>query len=41
LTPRIISVSTALFDGYPMELAIEEVAAAGAAHVEPAFIRLV
>ncbi|TPL22701.1 TIM barrel protein [Mesorhizobium sp. B2-3-6] len=34
-----MSVSTALFDGYSMELAIEEIAAAGALHVEPAFIR--
>ena len=37
--PRIVSVSTALFDGYPMEMAIEEVAAAGARSVEPAFIK--
>ncbi|MDG4878795.1 sugar phosphate isomerase/epimerase [Mesorhizobium sp. WSM4935] len=37
--PRIVSVSTALFDGYSMELAIEEIAQAGAMHVEPAFIR--
>jgi sugar phosphate isomerase/epimerase len=28
-----------LFDGYSMELAIEESAVAGAAHIEPAFIR--
>ncbi|MBZ9681954.1 MULTISPECIES: sugar phosphate isomerase/epimerase family protein [unclassified Mesorhizobium] len=33
-----MSVSTALFDGYSMELAVEEIAAVGAAHVEPAFI---
>jgi len=37
--PRTVSVSTALFDGYPMELAVEEIARAGAIHVEPAFIR--
>ncbi|WP_244571086.1 sugar phosphate isomerase/epimerase family protein [Mesorhizobium carmichaelinearum] len=38
-SPRIISVSTALFDGYSMELAIKEIAAAGGGYVEPAFIR--
>jgi len=37
--PRTVSVSTALFDGYSMELAIGEIAQAGAMHVEPAFIR--
>lgn len=36
---RTVSVSTALFDGYPMEAAINEIAAAGARFVEPAFIR--
>ncbi|PZO78493.1 MAG: xylose isomerase [Mesorhizobium amorphae] len=36
---RRVSVSTALFDGYPLELAIEAIARAGAAYVEPAFIR--
>jgi len=36
---RTVSVSTALFDGYSMELAVEEIARAGAMHVEPAFIR--
>jgi sugar phosphate isomerase/epimerase len=37
--PRPIAVSTALFDGYSMEAAIHEIAASGASHVEPAFIR--
>jgi sugar phosphate isomerase/epimerase len=36
---RIVSISTALFDGYPMETAINEIAASGARHVEPAFIK--
>lgn len=36
---RIVSVSTALFDGYPMDLAIEEIARSGARHVEPAYIK--
>lgn len=36
---RIVSVSTVLFDGYPFALALEEIARAGATHVEPAFIR--
>ncbi|WP_279480168.1 sugar phosphate isomerase/epimerase [Aureimonas sp. SK2] len=36
---RPASVSTALFDGYPMALAIEEIARAGAENVEPAFIQ--
>jgi sugar phosphate isomerase/epimerase len=35
---RRISVSTALFDGYPLEQAFDEIAAAGASYVEPAFI---
>jgi sugar phosphate isomerase/epimerase len=33
-----LSVSTALFDGYPVEAALEEIAAAGAGAVEPAYI---
>ena len=36
---RIVSISTVLFDGYPMERALEEIARFGAKHVEPAFIR--
>lgn len=36
---RIVSISTALFDGYPMELAIDEIARSGARHIEPAYIR--
>lgn len=36
---RTVSVSTALFDGYPMEQAIEEIALAGALSVEPAYIK--
>lgn len=36
---RIVSISTVLFDGYPMERALEEIARSGAKHVEPAFIR--
>lgn len=36
---RTVSVSTAAFDGYPMAVAIREIAAAGARSVEPAFIR--
>lgn len=36
---RIVSVSTALFDGYPMEQAIEEIAAAGVRSIEPAYIK--
>lgn len=35
---RIVSISTVLFDGYPMETAVEEIARSGAGHVEPAFI---
>lgn len=35
---RTVSVSTVVFDGYPMEVAIQEVAEAGARSVEPAFI---
>lgn len=36
---RIVSISTALFDGYGMDLAIDEIARSGAAFVEPAYIR--
>ncbi len=36
--PRPLAVSTALFDGYPMELALAEIAGAGVAFAEPAFI---
>lgn len=36
---RPLSVSTALFDGYDMARAIEEIARSGALAVEPAFIR--
>ena len=36
---RIVSVSTVLFDGHPMGRAFDLIAAAGATHVEPAFIR--
>jgi sugar phosphate isomerase/epimerase len=36
---RTVSVSTALFDGYGMETAIEEIAAAGCRWVEPAYIK--
>lgn len=36
---RVVSVSTALFDGYPMEQAIEEIGLAGARSVEPAYIK--
>lgn len=36
---RIVSVSTALFDGYPMEQAIDEIAAAGVRSIEPAYIK--
>ncbi|WP_245293145.1 sugar phosphate isomerase/epimerase family protein [Mongoliimonas terrestris] len=38
MTSRPFPVSTALFDGHPMALAIDEIARAGATHVEPAFI---
>lgn len=34
-----VAVSTAIFDGYPMEQSIEEIAALGACWVEPAYIR--
>ncbi|HEV7254021.1 MAG TPA: sugar phosphate isomerase/epimerase family protein [Mesorhizobium sp.] len=36
---RTVSVSTALFDGYPLEQGIGEIARAGGKWVEPAFIR--
>lgn len=36
---RPVSVSTALFDGYPLERGISEIARAGGQWVEPAFIR--
>lgn len=36
---RIVSISTVLFDGYPMEAAIAEIAGCGARYVEPAFIK--
>ena len=36
---RPVAVSTALFDGYAMDVAIDEIAASGASHVEPAYIR--
>ena len=36
---RTVSVSTALFDGYPLERGIGEIARAGGKWVEPAFIR--
>ena len=36
---RHLSVSTAIFDGYPMALAMDEIAACGAKAVEPSFIK--
>lgn len=36
---RVVSLSTVLFDGYPIERAMDETARAGFAHVEPAYIR--
>ena len=36
---RPLSISTALFDGYSLDLAIDEIAACGATAVEPAFIK--
>lgn len=36
---RTVSVSTALFDGYPLEQGVGEIARAGGKCVEPAFIR--
>lgn len=36
---RPVSISTALFDGYPMDRALGEIAAGGAKWVEPAFIK--
>lgn len=35
---RIISVSTMAFDGYPLEVALDELAALGVRHVEPASV---
>ena len=35
---RPIAVSMVAFDGYPMATALDEIARAGASHVEPAFI---
>ncbi len=35
---RPLAVSMVAFDGYPAELALEEIARAGASHAEPAFI---
>jgi sugar phosphate isomerase/epimerase len=36
---RIVSVSTVLFDGYPMKTAMEEIARSGARYIEPAYIK--
>ena len=36
---RIVSVSSALFDGYDMTTAVETIGASSATHVEPAFIK--
>jgi len=36
---RVVAVSTVLFDGYPIEMAIEEIARSGAGYIEPAFIK--
>ena len=36
---RIISVSTAAFDGYDLSVAIDEISRLGASHVELAFIQ--
>ncbi len=35
---RIVSVSTMAFDGYPLEVALDELAALGVRHVEPASV---
>ena len=35
---RIVSVSTMAFDGYPLEIALDELAALGVKHVEPASV---
>ena len=37
-SPRTVSVSSALFDGYDLRAAIETIGASSATHVEPAFI---
>lgn len=36
---QVISVSTAIYDGYDMDTALEGLAQAGVSHVEPAFIK--
>lgn len=36
---RVVSLSTVLFDGYPMEQAVEETARAGYSYIEPAYIQ--
>lgn len=36
---RILSISTAAFDGYDLPVAFEEIARLGVAHIEPAFIQ--
>ena len=36
---RTVAISTALFDGYPIETAIEQIAASGARSLEPAYIK--
>lgn len=36
---RVVSLSTAAFDGHPLAAAIEETARAGFTHIEPAFIQ--
>lgn len=36
---RIVSISTALFDGYPIEQAIDEIALARVRSIEPAYIK--
>ena len=38
MTSRIVSVSAALYDGYPFPDVLESLAACGVTHVEPAFI---
>ncbi|HWU38306.1 MAG TPA: hypothetical protein VN203_11730, partial [Candidatus Acidoferrum sp.] len=35
---RIVSVSSMAFDGYPLETALDELAALGVTHVEPASV---
>lgn len=36
---RTLSISTVLFDGYPMETAVDEIARGCAMSIEPAYIR--